>query len=150
MRKDFNSQRIFFVHQHGRRFIVLQHQYGRCDVMWKRSILVIVKLCLLPRSLAGKKKNACKKSRWHSRIMKLLMNVELSCWLLCWPSLFRTTAGVIPGDLNKACGVKQDKLCVKTIVYKSKFCANHKLSVPLRPWYWKYNNLANLRLPRSP
>ena len=149
MRKEFNSQRIFFVHQHGRRFIVLQHQYGRRDVMWKHSILVIVKLCLFSRSLAGKK-NACKKSRWHSRIMQLLMNVELSCWLLCWPSLFRTTAGVIPGDLNKACGVKQDKLCVKTIVYKSKFCANHKLSVPLRPWYWKYNNLANLRLPRSP
>ena len=149
MRKEFNSQRIFFVHQHGRRFIVLQHQYGRREVMWKRSILVIVKLCLLPRSLAGKQ-NACKKSRWHSRIMKLLMNVELSYWLLCWPSLFRTTADVIPGDLNKACGVKQDKLCVKTIVYKSKFCANHKLSAPLRPWYWKYNNLANLRLPRSP
>ena len=102
------------------------------------------------RALWPENKNACKKSRWHSRIMKLLMNVELSCWLLCWPSLFRTTAGVIPGDLNKACGVKQDKLCVKTIVYKSKFCANHKLSVPLRPWYWKYNNLANLRLPRSP
>ena len=79
MRKEFNSQRIFFVHQHGRRFIVLQHQYGRREVMWKRSILVIVKLRLLQRSLAEKKKNACRKSRWHSRIMKLLMNVELSC-----------------------------------------------------------------------
>ena len=79
MRKEFNSQRIFFVHQHGRRFIVLQHQYGRREVMWKRSILVIVKLRLLQRSLAEKKKNACGKSRWHSRIMKLLMNVELSC-----------------------------------------------------------------------
>ena len=56
MRKEFNSQRIFFVHQHGCRFIVLQHQYGRREVMWKRSILVIVKLCLLPLSLAGKKK----------------------------------------------------------------------------------------------
>ena len=56
MRKEFNSQRIFLVHQHGCRFIVLQHQYGRREVMWKRSILVIVKLCLLPRSLAGKKK----------------------------------------------------------------------------------------------
>ena len=78
MRKEFNSQRIFFVHQHGRRFIVLQHQYGRREVMWKRSILVIVKLRLLQRSLA-EKKNACRKSRWHSRIMKLLMNVELSC-----------------------------------------------------------------------
>ena len=38
MRKEFNSQRIFLVHQHGRRFIVLEHQYGRRDVMWKRSI----------------------------------------------------------------------------------------------------------------
>ena len=56
MRKEFNSQRIFFVHQHGRRFIVLQHQYGRREVMWKRSILVIVKLRLLQRSLAEKKK----------------------------------------------------------------------------------------------
>ena len=38
MRKERNSQRIFLVHQHGRRFIVLKHQYGRRDVMWKRSI----------------------------------------------------------------------------------------------------------------
>ena len=38
MRKEFNSQRIFWMHQHGRRFIVLENQYGRRDVMWKRSI----------------------------------------------------------------------------------------------------------------
>ena len=38
MRKELNSQRIFLVHQHGRRFIVLEHQYGRRDVMWKRFI----------------------------------------------------------------------------------------------------------------
>ena len=38
MRKEFNSQRIFGVHQHGRRFIVLENQYGRREVMWKRSI----------------------------------------------------------------------------------------------------------------
>ena len=31
IRKEFNA------HQHGRRFIVLEHQYGRCDVMWIRS-----------------------------------------------------------------------------------------------------------------
>ena len=61
MRKEFNSQRIFFVHQHGRRFIVLQHQYGRREVMWKRSILVIVKLRLLQRSLAEKKKRVQEK-----------------------------------------------------------------------------------------
>ena len=29
MRKDFNSQRILWLQQHGRRFIVLEHQYGR-------------------------------------------------------------------------------------------------------------------------
>ena len=38
MRKEFNSQRIFWVHQHGHRFIVLEHQYGRRDVILKRSI----------------------------------------------------------------------------------------------------------------
>ena len=38
MRKELNSQGIFWVHQHGRRFIGLEHQYDRRDVMWKRSI----------------------------------------------------------------------------------------------------------------
>ena len=33
IRKEFNSQRIGLGHQHGRRFIVLEHQYGRRDVM---------------------------------------------------------------------------------------------------------------------
>ena len=33
IRKEFNSQRIFSVHQHGRRFVVLEHKYGRRDVM---------------------------------------------------------------------------------------------------------------------
>ena len=41
--KDFNSQRIFWLHQHGRRFIVLEHQYDRRNVMWKRSIDLISK-----------------------------------------------------------------------------------------------------------
>ena len=45
MRKELNSQGIFLVHQHGRRFIVLEHQYGHRDVMWKRSIAG----CLLKR-----------------------------------------------------------------------------------------------------
>ena len=39
--KELNSQRIFLVHQHGRRFIVLEHRYGRCDVMWKHPIHLI-------------------------------------------------------------------------------------------------------------
>ena len=29
------------VQKHSRRFFVLEHQYGRCDVMWKRSIRAI-------------------------------------------------------------------------------------------------------------
>ena len=33
IRKGFDSQRIFQLHHHGRRFIVLEHQYGRRDVM---------------------------------------------------------------------------------------------------------------------
>ena len=38
MRKEFNSHSIILVHQHGRCFIVLEDQYGRHDVMRKRSI----------------------------------------------------------------------------------------------------------------
>ena len=37
----------FRVHQHGRRFVVLGHQYGRRDVMWKHSIVVCVLLKIL-------------------------------------------------------------------------------------------------------
>ena len=37
IRKEFNSHRIVLVDQHGPRFIVLGHQYGRRDVMWKHS-----------------------------------------------------------------------------------------------------------------
>ena len=33
IRKEFNSHCTGLGHQHGRRFIVLGHQYGRCDVM---------------------------------------------------------------------------------------------------------------------
>ena len=33
IRNEFNSLRIGLGHQHGRRFIVLEHQYGRRDVM---------------------------------------------------------------------------------------------------------------------
>ena len=33
IRKGFDSHRIFQVHHHGRRFIVLEHQYGSRDVM---------------------------------------------------------------------------------------------------------------------
>ena len=34
-KKEFNSHRTGLGHQHGRRFIVLGHKYGRHDVMWK-------------------------------------------------------------------------------------------------------------------
>ena len=33
IRKEFNSHRICLVHEHGRRFIALEHQYGHHDVM---------------------------------------------------------------------------------------------------------------------
>ena len=56
IRKEFSSHRIVLLPQYGRRFIVLEHQYGRRDVMWKRSIrLLVFRLekqdhrCLLPR-----------------------------------------------------------------------------------------------------
>ena len=38
VRKEFNSHRISLEDQHGRRFTVLEHQYGRREVTWKRSI----------------------------------------------------------------------------------------------------------------
>ena len=38
VREEFKSHRISLVDQHGCRFIVLEHQYGCRDVMWKRSI----------------------------------------------------------------------------------------------------------------
>ena len=37
IRKEFNSVRVVLVHKHGCRFVVLEHQYGRYDVMWIRS-----------------------------------------------------------------------------------------------------------------
>ena len=37
-KREFNPPGISLVHQHGRRFIVLEHQNGRRDVMWKCSI----------------------------------------------------------------------------------------------------------------
>jgi len=37
-KKRVQLDRIGLAHQHGRRFIVLEHQYGCRDVMWKRSI----------------------------------------------------------------------------------------------------------------
>ena len=33
VKKEFNSNRVVLVHQRGRRFIVLEHQYSRRDVM---------------------------------------------------------------------------------------------------------------------
>ena len=39
IRKEFNSHRIGLGHQHGRRFIVLENQYGRRDAMWKHCFL---------------------------------------------------------------------------------------------------------------
>ena len=35
IRKECDSHRTGLGHQHGRRFIVLEHQYGGRDVVWK-------------------------------------------------------------------------------------------------------------------
>ena len=37
IRKESNSHTICLEHQYRRRFIVLEYQHGRRDVMWKRS-----------------------------------------------------------------------------------------------------------------
>ena len=37
--KEFNSHSTGLGHQHGCRFIVLEHQYDLRDVMWKHSIV---------------------------------------------------------------------------------------------------------------
>ena len=36
IRKEFDLHEFGLEHQYGRRFIVLEHQYGCCDVMWIR------------------------------------------------------------------------------------------------------------------
>ena len=41
IRKELNSHRIGLGHQCGRRFIVLEHQYGRCGVMFRDAEWVI-------------------------------------------------------------------------------------------------------------
>ena len=46
-RKEFNSHRICLEHQHGRRLIVLEHQYGCHDVMCIRSIVRNMKKVLV-------------------------------------------------------------------------------------------------------
>ena len=45
IRKEFNSHRIFLVHQHGRRSIVLEDQDGGRDVTWSALYLVWFSLC---------------------------------------------------------------------------------------------------------
>ena len=59
--KKYNSQRIGLGDQHGRCFIVLGHQYGRRDVMWK---LYNIQSSLRGRRLKGKGKGG----RLHSKI----------------------------------------------------------------------------------
>ena len=36
--QEFNSHRTGLGNKHGRRFIVLGHKYGRCDLMWKHNL----------------------------------------------------------------------------------------------------------------
>ena len=50
MTKEFNSHGIGLKHQHGLSFIVLEHQYGLRDALWKRSVLTTSHLKALRRS----------------------------------------------------------------------------------------------------
>ena len=49
MTKEFNSHGIGLKHQHGLSFIVLEHQYGLRDALWKRSVLTTSHLKALRR-----------------------------------------------------------------------------------------------------
>ena len=55
LRKEVNSQRTTLEHQHGRCFMVLEHQYGHGDVMWKWSIY---SRTLVTQTLTGNEKLA--------------------------------------------------------------------------------------------
>ena len=53
-RKRLHKERVllpeeWFEHQHGRRFIVLEHQYDRRNVTRKHSILLILELKMIQR-----------------------------------------------------------------------------------------------------
>ena len=50
IRKQFNSHKIGLEYEHGRRFIVLEQQYGRRDVMWKPASSGIVPIALYEMS----------------------------------------------------------------------------------------------------
>ena len=50
IRKQFNSYKIGLEYQHGRRFIVLEQQYGRRDVMWKPASSGILPIALYEMS----------------------------------------------------------------------------------------------------
>ena len=50
MTKEFNSHGIGLKHQHGLSFIVLEHQYGLRDALWKRSVLTTSHLKALRRA----------------------------------------------------------------------------------------------------
>ena len=52
IRKEFISHRTNLGHKHGRCFIVLGHQYGWRDVMWKHSIQWCTSPPLLPHPVA--------------------------------------------------------------------------------------------------
>ena len=50
MTNEFNSHGIGLKHQHGLSFIVLEHQYGLRDALWKRSVLTTSHLKALRRA----------------------------------------------------------------------------------------------------
>ena len=89
MRKELNSQRNCLDHQHGRRFIVLEHQYCRRDVMWKRSIIFEISksTCQLMSLLFYFGENDTNEKRVSKagilEISRLRLAISL-LWILLW------------------------------------------------------------------
>ena len=66
IKKEFNSHRTGLGRQHGRRFIVLGHKYGRRDVMWIRSICRLGK----DKQNAKAREKGWKWLHWSSRFQQ--------------------------------------------------------------------------------
>ena len=89
MRKEFNSHRNCLEHDHGRGFIVLEHQYGRRDVMCKRSIIFQISksICQLMSLSFYFGENDTNKKRVNKAGILEISRLRLAfslLWILLW------------------------------------------------------------------
>ena len=82
IRKEFNSRRSGLAHQHGRRFIVLGHQYGHRDVMRKHSILYY-------------SKRVFKKSLWPAKFISYFTWTHRLFFFGNYPSFYKLILNMI-------------------------------------------------------